>query len=227
MGLLEEFIASLLLLLSSKEIWQIAGLSLLISITAVTLSSLVGVPLGIRLGNSKARRPFLTILINTGMGLPPVLVGLVIFLLFARSGPLGSIRILFTPLAMITAQFILTLPIIIGVTRSTIAEIPEDLPDTLISMGASNEQMKWGILFQSRVGILTGITLAMGRAFSEVGAILIVGGNIRYQTRVLTTAIITEVSKGENETALALGLILILISFSITSLLTILQFKSD
>ncbi len=221
------FFDNLLILLSSEEIWSIAGLSLFVSISAVLAATIIGIPLGIIFSEKKYRNNILiSAFINTGMGLPPVLIGLVVFMVFTRNGPFGDIRILFTPMAMIVAQFILTIPIIIGTTKATLSDIPVDLSDTLRSLGATNNQINMQILIESRIGILTGITLALGRAFSEVGAIIIVGGNIRYRTRVLTTAIITEVSKGEYELALALGLILLTISFLLTSVLTSLQIRN-
>jgi tungstate transport system permease protein len=227
MALGEDLIASMLLLLSSPEVWQIAGLSLFISINAVILASIIGIPIGVYLGKKNKQRIIVVTLINTGMGLPPVFVGLIVYLLLSRQGALGVLQLLFTPLAMIIAQFILTLPIVIGVTRSTIRAIPKNLPEALESLGATPSQIDWQILKEARSGIMVGIILALGRAFSEVGAIIIVGGNIRYHTRVLTTAIITEISKGNNPGALALGIILIFISFSLTSIMSVVQLRSN
>ena len=227
MALGEDLIESMLILLRSSEIWQIAGLSLFISITAVILSSLIGIQIGVYLGKRKKQNFLLVTLINTGMGLPPVFVGLIVYLLLSRQGALGFLQLLFTPLAMIFAQFILTLPIIIGVTRSTIRAIPNELPEALESLGATDSQINSQILKEARSGIMVGMILALGRAFSEVGAIIIVGGNIRYNTRVLTTAIITEISKGNNPGALALGIILITISFSLTSIMSVIQLRSN
>ncbi len=227
MALGEDLFESMMLLLRSSEIWQIAGLSLFISITAVILSSIIGIQIGVYLGKRKKQNFILVALINTGMGLPPVFVGLIVYLLLSRQGALGVLQILFTPLAMIIAQFILTLPIIIGVTRSTIRAIPNNLPEALESMGATSSQINAQILKEARSGIMVGMILALGRAFSEVGAIIIVGGNIRHYTRVLTTAIITEISKGNNPGALALGIILITISFSLTSIMSVIQLRSN
>ena len=223
----EDLIESMLLLLSSPEVWQIAGLSLFISINAVLLSSIFGIPIGVYLGKKTKQNFILVTLINTGMGLPPVFVGLIVYLFLSRQGALGVLQLLFTPLAMIIAQFILTLPIVIGVTRSTIRAIPKNLPEALESLGATPSQIDMQILKEARSGIMVGIILALGRAFSEVGAIIIVGGNIRYHTRVLTTAIITEISKGNNPGALALGIILIIISFSLTSIMSVVQLRSN
>jgi len=229
MSLFQDFIRSLLILISTPEIWNIAGLSLIVSVTAVLFSTLIGIPTGLIMGlrqQHKRSRTLLVAILNTGMGLPPVLVGLVVYLLLTRQGPLGSFQILFTPLAMILAQMILTLPIIIGITRSTIQDMPDELPEMLESLGGTPDQIYWELIWEARSGLIIAIIVALGRAFSEVGAILIVGGNIRYSTRVLTTAIITEISMGQRPTALALGILLLAISFVLTSIMTTLQLRS-
>lgn len=221
------FIDVLVLLVNSREIWEIAGLSIFVSLTAVLISILVGVPVGVYLGLKRNNDSlFLTAILNTTMGLPPVLVGLLVYLMISRNGPLGPLEILFTPIAMIIAQAILTMPIIIGVTRSSIRALPSDFSETLLSMGATKRQQFFVTIDESRYDIIIAIILAFGRAVSEVGAIIIVGGNIRFHTRVLTTAIITEISKGRNDFALALGLILLSISYSITLIMTRIQIKT-
>lgn len=227
MSFLDEFLKSLRLLVSSSEVWKIAGLSIYVSLTAVIISMSIGIPIGISLGLKKKNNKILVALINTGMGLPPVVVGLIVFLIIRRSGPLGLLDMLFSPLAMIIAQAVLTLPIIIGITRTTIRDLPDELDDVLISLGADQNQRSWQILFEGSSGILLAIMAALGRAFSEVGAIIIVGGNIRYHTRVLTTAIITYVSAGDNASALAMGIILLAISFTITSFATMIQLRNE
>lgn len=224
----EQLWDSLLVLISTPEVWSIAGLSLVVSITAVFLSSCLGIPLGIYLGSidkTKHKRVKYVILAltNTGMGLPPVVVGLVVYLLLSRHGSLGFLSLLFSPQAMIIAQMILTLPIITGVTASAVSNLPKNLDPLLRSLGADEDQRNWQVLLELRSKLIVAVMLALGRAFSEVGAIIIVGGNIRYHTRVLTTAIITEISKGDNENALALSIILLSISFSITTFTTLLQ----
>ncbi|MHA2502298.1 MAG: ABC transporter permease [Candidatus Kariarchaeaceae archaeon] len=228
MGLLQDIIESLLILFSSQEVWTIASLSIAISASAVAFASIIGIPIGITWGlqNGKSRRLSVALL-NTGMGLPPVLVGLVVFLVFTKRGPLGSFEILFTPAAMVIAQMILTLPIVIGITRSTIHDLPDQFSEMLVSLGANRKQQYQEIFHEARSGILIAIIVALGRAFSEVGAILIVGGNIRYRTRVLTTAIITEIGMGERTTALALGILLLSISFTLTASLTLIQSRSN
>ncbi|MDH5401414.1 MAG: ABC transporter permease [Candidatus Heimdallarchaeota archaeon] len=221
MTFFENLIKSIILLFSSKEVWGIAALSFLVSTSAVLISAIIGIPIGIYIGLRKGKSNVLLIsLLNTGMGLPPVVVGLLVFLLIMRNGPLGEFSLLFTPIAMIMAQAILTLPIIIGITRTTIRDLPDNLPIVLKSMGANKYQIYWEIFCEARSGMLIACIVALGRAFSEVGAIIIVGGNIRFHTRVLTTAIITEISKGNQSMALALGIILLFISFLLTSVLT-------
>lgn len=228
MGIFQDLLTSLALILNSSEIWNIAALSLFISVSAVILSTLVGIPIGVYFGMKGSDNRLLTIsFLNTGMGLPPVLVGLVVYLFLTRQGPLGVLGLLFTPLAMIIAQFILTLPIIIGITRSTIIDMPNQLPEMLRSLGGTPRQVFWEIICEARSGMVIAIIVALGRAFSEVGAIIIVGGNIRYHTRVLTTAIITEIGMGQRATALALGILLMSISFGLTTIMTIIQFRSN
>jgi len=226
--LLEDLIASIRIILSTPEIWNIAALSLFISVTAVILATLLGLPIGIYLGLKQNNIRLVPVsLLNTGMGLPPVLVGLVVYLLLTRQGPFGLFNLLFTPGAMIIAQMILTLPIIIGITRSTIRDLPDELTELLESLGATKRQTFLQIICEARSGIMIAIIVALGRAFSEVGAIIIVGGNIRYHTRVLTTAIITEIGMGDRPMALALGILLLTISFGLTSIMTAIQLKSN
>ncbi len=223
-----SFFEVLTLLFQSREIWNIAGLSLFVSVSAVTIATLIGVPIGVYLGSYvKNESVILVNILNTAMGLPPVLVGLVVYLLISRTGPLGSWQILFTPLAMIIAQSVLTMPIIIGLTRSSIKSLSPDFSDTVYAMGATKTQHFFLTIEETRYDIIIAIILAFGRAISEVGAILIVGGNIKFHTRVLTTAIITEISKGQNEIALALGVILLVISYTITFIMTNVQFRSN
>jgi tungstate transport system permease protein len=144
-------------------------------------------------------------MIHTGMALPPVVVGLVLYLLLSRSGPLAFLGWLFTPKAMITAQTILALPFVIGITMSSVAAVPTELGAQIKSLGASDWQCRWTVLREARHGLLLAVAAAFGRSISEVGAVLIVGGNIAGDTRVLTTAIVLETSKGQFEFALALG----------------------
>jgi tungstate transport system permease protein len=225
---IDEIIESFIVLLNSSEILGIVSLSILVSNSAVIMASLIGIPVGILLGLKKNKSSSFTIsILNTGMGLPPVFVGLVVYLMLYRQGPLGNFEILFTPIAMIIAQSILTIPIIIGITRSTILDLPEALPEMIESMGGTKFQKLWILFREARSGIIIAIIVALGRAFSEVGAILIVGGNIRFSTRVLTTSIITEIGQGNRGMAVTLGLILLMISYTLVSFMTYFHLKSS
>ncbi len=201
--------------------WSIVGLSLRVSGTAVLLSSLVGIPLGIWLGQSPAyqRRRWLAAVLHTGMAIPPVVVGLLLYLMLSRSGPLAGLGWLFTPAAMIAAQTILALPFVIGITRSAVAAVPAELAGQLRSLGASDWQCRWTILREARQGVVLAVAAAFGRSISEVGAVLIVGGNIQGHTRVLTTAIVLETGKGNFEFALALGGTLLLLALLVNLLI--------
>lgn len=190
----------------NADLWSIVWLSLRVSAAAVALGSLVGIPVGVLLGLSRPRgRPMLSALIHTGMALPPVVVGLVLYILLSRSGPLAFLGWLFTPQAMILVQTILVLPFVVGITMHAVASVPAELTLQIRSLGASRWQCRWTVLREARQGLLLAVAAAFGRCISEVGAVLIVGGNIKGQTRVLTTAIVLETSKGEFQFALALG----------------------
>ncbi|MEE9594771.1 MAG: ABC transporter permease [Candidatus Hydrothermarchaeales archaeon] len=211
---------------------SVTKLSLMVSGTAILLSTLVGIPLAVFLAlrNFKGKRLSLVV-INTSMGLPPVVVGLVILLILIRSGPLGVLGLLYTPLAMIIAQFALATPIIIGVAVPAIASVERAIGDVALSLGGS----KWDVailsLKEARSGITTAVLAGFGRAIAEVGAILIVGGNIAFfelghevsYTRTLTTAITVETRKGDFSTAIALGLILISLAFTVNFALMIMK----
>jgi tungstate transport system permease protein len=188
------------------QFWSILWLSLQVSATAVVVSSVLGIPVGAWLGLSRSRlTPALRVAVHTGMALPPVVVGLVLYILLSRSGPLAGLGWLFTPRAMILAQVILALPFVIGITMSAVAAVPRELVPQLRSLGASERQVRWAVLREARHGVLLAVAAAFGRSISEVGAVLIVGGNIQGHTRVFTTAIVLETSKGEFGFALALG----------------------
>ena len=208
----------------TADFWAIVRLSLHVSGTAVLLSSLIGVPLGVWLGMSVFRgRRALAAIIHTGMALPPVVVGLLLYLLFSRSGPLATLGWLFTPEAMITAQWILSLPFVIGITMSSVAAVPPELGSQLKSLGASDWQSRWTILREARHGVALAVAAALGRSISEVGAVLIVGGNIDGHTRVLTTAIVLETSKGHFDLALTLGAALLSIALLVNVCIVRLQ----
>ncbi len=202
--------AARLLLSGDPELWRIVGLSLAVSGGATLLAALIGVPLGaaLHLARFPGRRLALT-LVNTGLGLPPVLVGLVVMMLLWRSGPFGSLRLLFTAPAMVLAQVIVATPIIVGFTRASLALLDVDLVAALRVDGASERRVGWELARAARAQVLVAIAAGFGRAIAEVGASLMVGGNIVGQTRILTTAIALESGKGEFALALALGLILL------------------
>jgi len=208
----------------NREVVNITFLSFQISLTAVAMAALVGIPFGTFLGLTDFRGKRLVItLINTLMGLPPVVVGLILYLLLSRSGLLGPLNLLYTPTAMIIAQFVMGIPIISGLSYSAIIVVPQKLIDHAISLGSNKRQLIWIIIKESRVGILASLVAAFGAAISEVGAIMLVGGNIRYLTRALTTAIVLYTSTGEFDTAISLGIILLSTSFLVNFFLTYLQ----
>lgn len=199
-----------------SEIGTIAALSLRVSLTALLISGLCGIPLGVWMGVSR-RRPAVVLRWATqlGMALPPVVVGLALYLLLSRSGPLGSLGWLYTARAMIAAQTVLALPFVMGITAASIAAIPMELREQLVALGASKQQITLTLIAEARSGILLAVAAAFGRSISEVGAVLMVGGNIARHTRVLTTAIVLETSKGEFALALALAAVLLAIAGAI------------
>ena len=199
----------------ATELGDILWRSLQVSGVAVLVSSLVGIPIGVWLGSTRFRgRSFLSVLIQTGMALPPVVVGLLVYLLLSRSGPFGGLGWLFTVQAMIIAQVVLTLPFVVGITMASIAAVPPDLFLQVRSLGASPWQARWTVLREARSGVVLALATALGRSFSEVGAVLMVGGNIERHTRVLTTAIVLETSRGRFGLALALGAILMALALA-------------
>ena len=216
------------------EIWNITLLSLRVSGTAVLIGALIGVPIGTILGfrQFKGKRMLtrfvdvmLKSVINTFMGLPPVVVGLVVYLLFTASGPFGWLGLLYTPTAMIITQLVMVVPIIIGVTMSAVGSVEKSIRERALSLGATETQAAWLVLREARMGVLTSIIVAFGAAISEVGGIMITGGNIRWWTRTLTTAIVVETELGNFTMALTLGAILLSMAFGINLVLTIVQLK--
>lgn len=208
----------------APDFWPILWLSLRVSGTAVLISSIIGIPSGVWLALSQHRgKRLLSAVIHTGMALPPVVIGLVLYILLSRSGPLAFLDWLFTPEAMITAQTVLALPFVIGITMSSVAAVPDELPLQLRTLGASDRQCRWAILREARHGVFLAVAAAFGRSVSEVGAVLIVGGNIQGHTRVLTTAIVLETGKGNFEFALALGGALLMIALMVNLLIIWLQ----
>jgi tungstate transport system permease protein len=207
--------------------WAITVRTLAVSGTATCLAVLVGVPFGYLLANRQFRgRTMLLGLFNTGMGMPPVVVGLVVWILLVRSGPFGDWELIYTPQAMVVAQFLLATPIIIGFTSASFQSLSPRLGDLLRVLGAGRLQRLWLLAREARLGVLVAVMAAFGAIVSEVGASMIVGGNLERSTRVLTTAIVTETSRGEVERALALGLVLFLLSLAVNVLLTNVQQRS-
>ena len=197
---------------------EIVLLSLSVSLTAVGLAALFGFPLGaaIAVGRFPGRQT-LIVLLNACMGLPPVVVGLVIYLLLSRAGPLGSLGILFTPPAMVIAQTVLILPIIAALSRQAIEDAFREYDEQLRSLGANRVQVALTLLWDTRFSLLTTVLAGFGRAAAEVGAVMIVGGNIDGVTRVMTTTIALETSKGDLPLALGLGLILLSLSVAVST----------
>jgi len=233
--ILEGFVRALQLIASlDPEVLNISILSLRVSGIAVVVGSIIGLPIGTALGLTRfsGKGVLLGIVntlirstVNAFMGLPPVFAGLVIYLMLSTSGPLGPLQLLYTPTAMILVQLVMAVPIIIGVTMSAVDGVDRTIRDRALSLGATNWQLAWTIIKEARIGILTAIVVAFGGAISEVGGIMIVGGNIRWSTRALTTAIVYETELGEFGMALALGIILISIAFLVNLSLTYLQLK--
>jgi len=196
--------------LADVRLWQIVALSLTVSLSAVLLASAVGLPLGafIAVGRFPGRQA-VTVLLNALMGLPPVVVGLIVYLLLSRAGPLGSLGLLFTPGAMVIAQTVLILPIIAALSRQAVEDAWREYEEQLRSLGVHGVRAALTVLWDIRFSLLTAVLAGLGRASAEVGAVMIVGGNIDGVTRVMTTAIALETSKGDLPLALGLGVVLI------------------
>lgn len=209
------------------ELLGIVLLSLRVSGTALFLSTLLGIPLGVVLGLKRfLGRRLVIAFLYTGMGLPPVVVGLVVYLLLSHSGPLGGLGWLFTPQAMVLAQTIIAFPIVAGFTMAAVLGVEPALRTQVLSLGATDWQAAWTIVRQARTGIVVALVAGFGSIISEVGAVMLVGGNIAGSTRVLTTAIVLETRRGNLALAMALGLVLLLIAFLLNGLVIWLQGKS-
>jgi len=211
-------------MLFDAEVWQITLLSLQISGFSTLLSLLIGLPLGtlLALGQFPGRSILLS-LVNTGMGLPPVVVGLFVAMMLWRSGPLGDLRLIYTPSALIIAQVIIAFPVVTGLTAAALQALDPRLRLQLLGLGASTPQMIWRLWREARLPLLAALMAGFGSVISEVGASMMVGGNIRYQTRVLTTAIVLETSKGNFNLAIGLGILLLVITFLVNWALTVIQ----
>ena len=205
-----------LIITLNPEVVQITARSLTISLTSIFFASLIDIPIGglIEFRSFPGKRALINI-IQTFYSLPTVTVGLVVFLLISRSGPLGWLELLFTPAGMVLGQTILITPIMIGLTISALRGVSSQTRDTAVSLGANELQTVWTILKEARHAVIAAVLLGFGRALSEVGVAMMIGGNIRGYTRVLTTAIALETSMGNIELSIALGIILISISLVI------------
>ena len=217
--LLEAFRTALRLIVElDAELVEIVGLSLRVSLSAVLLATLVGLPLGALVGMLRfPGRRVVTVLLNSLLGLPPVVVGLLVYLLLSRSGPLGALGLLFTPAGMVIAQFVLITPIVAALSRQVLEDLWEEYEDQLRSLGAGVARAIPTLLFEGRYRLLTAILAGFGRAIAEVGAVIIVGGNIAHVTRVMTTAIALETNRGDLPLALGLGLLLIALSIAVNA----------
>ncbi len=200
------------------DLVEIIALSLRVTLSAVALACLIGLPLGAVLAVGRfPGRIVATVLVNALMGLPPVVVGLTVYLMLSAAGPLGVLQLLYTPTAMIIAQVILVTPIIAALTRQVVEDLHREYDEMLRSMGTSRSGTVATLLWDARYSLLTAALAGMGRALAEVGAVLIVGGNINHVTRTMTTAIALETSKGELALALGLGIILVTLSVIVSA----------
>jgi tungstate transport system permease protein len=207
-----------------SEVLQITLLSLQISAGATAISLLLGLPLGTLLALGRfSGRSFLLSLVNTGMGLPPVVVGLFVAMMLWRSGPLGDMHLIYTPTAMVIAQIIIAFPVVSGLTTAALQALDPRLPLQLLGLGASRLQMIWMLWREARLPLLAALMAGFGSVISEIGASMMVGGNIRYQTRVLTTSIVLDTSRGDFSNAIALGVLLLVITFLVNWALTWIQ----
>jgi tungstate transport system permease protein len=213
-----------LLASGDREVWEVILRSLRVSLSATAVSLLLGVPLGAWLALARfPGRALVVGAVHAGMGLPPVVAGLLISLLLFRNGPLGGLRLLYTPTAMIIAQAAIAAPIVAGLTLAAVQALDPRLGLLLRSLGASRPRQLWWLLREARLPLLAAVIAGFGAVISEVGAAMMVGGNITGETRVLTTATVLEVGRGEFETAVALSLVLIALTYSVTFGLTLVQ----
>jgi tungstate transport system permease protein len=213
-----------LLLGADPEIWGILWLSLQVSGAATGIALLLGIPAGCLLALTRfPGRTLVVSAVNTGMGLPPVVVGLFVTIVLWRSGPLGALEILYTPAAIVLAQAVIASPIVAGITLAAVQNVPEIFRLQLLGLGASRSQMVWVVLRQARLPMLAAIMAGFGGIISEIGASMMVGGNIKGQTRTLTTAMLLETSKGNFDIAIALAVLLLGLVFLVNWVLTSIQ----
>ncbi|MBT3399780.1 MAG: ABC transporter permease [Rhodospirillaceae bacterium] len=216
--------AGALLVSFDRDFLSIVGLSLRVSLSAVALACLIGFPLGAFVALARfPGRGFVILLLNTFMGLPPVVVGLIVFLVLSRAGPLGVLGLLFTPAAMIIAQTILVTPIVAALTRQIVADLWVEYGEHLRSLDAGPVTTLTTLIMDARYSLTTVVLAGFGRAIAEVGAVMIVGGNIDHATRVMTTAIALETSQGNLSTALGLGIVLLLLALTVNAAVQIIN----
>ena len=209
---------------ADREIWGILWLSLQVSGSATLISLALGVPAGAALALARfPGRGLLVSIVNTGMGLPPVVVGLFVTLLLWRGGPFGDLEILYTPAAIVFAQAVIAAPIVTGITLAAVGQVPREFRLQLLALGASRAQMVWLVLREARLPMLAAVMAGFGGIISEIGASMMVGGNIKGQTRTLTTAMVLETGKGNFEVAIALALLLLVLIFLVNWMLTAIQ----
>jgi tungstate transport system permease protein len=207
-----------------NSVWSITLRSLLVSGSAVLISLVVGILGGAFLAFKDFRgRSILLSFVNTGMGLPPVAVGLIVAVILWRSGPLGQFKLIYTPAAMIIAQTVIAAPIVTGFTAAALRHVDPRLRTQLYALGASRSQMLWIILWETKLPLMAAVMAGFGGAISEVGASMMVGGNLTGETRVLTTAVMLEVSRGDFAVAMALSIILLVLIFAVNAILTAVQ----
>lgn len=213
-----------LIVTGDPAVREIALRTIAVSGAATLLALVAGVPAGYGLARGRfPGRTFLLAGVNTGMGMPPVVVGLIVWLLLVRSGPFGELELVYTKRAMVIAQFLISLPLVAGFTAAAVQSLPKELPDLLATLGAGPVRRLWLLAKEAQLGLLAGVMAGFGAAISEVGASMQVGGNLEGNTRVLTTAIVTETSRGNREQAIALGLILLAMTFAVNYVLTLAQ----
>jgi tungstate transport system permease protein len=216
--------AAELLLSGDPYLWQIIGRSLQVSSSAVLLGLLVGIPLGSWLALARfPGRGIAVALVNTGLALPPVVVGLFVYIVLSRQGPLGGLGWLYTPSAMVAAQFVLAAPYVAAITLAAVQTVPPELRLQARALGASRWQALLLHLREARLSLMAAVAAGFGAVISEVGAVMMVGGNVHGETRVITTAIVLETRRGRFATAMALGLILLAIAFAANAFITRIQ----
>ncbi len=216
-----------LLLRFDADLYEIIGLSLKVSFTALIFACLIGIPLGALLASTPFRgRAVINVLVNTLMGMPPVVVGLILYLILSANGPLGVLQLLYTPTAMILAQAVLVTPIVAALSRQALEEMNEEYTEQFKLFGLGKTEILKTLIWEARYALLTAILAGLGRAMAEVGAVLIVGGNIDHLTRVMTTTIALETSRGNLAIALGLGIVLIGISLIINASLYAMRYTA-